>query len=367
MKKNSWFFLLMILPFAGLTTCSKEEPISENQELGMAFFLTTDDINSITCANARSGGYIIDNVGRSGVITAMGVCWSTTPNPTTADNKTSDKFILRAFKQFRSTITGLNSGTTYYVRAYVTDIEGTVYGNELHFSTNLSLPAPVGSISDIDCNVYRTVQIGTQTWMAENLKTTRYNDGIQIPNVPYNYEWIALKTGAYRWYEDDAATFRNMYGALYNWYTVKAGKLCPTGWHVPSDAEWKQLEMTLGMTKYEADSWSGDYLDENGRGTDQGTQMKATSGWFDWDGKPGNGTNTSGFSALPGGDTWFEESVGAGNSTTWWTSTDYAVQEDNWWTPLENGIVRTLYSNAPGIIRGIYPADCGVSVRCLKD
>jgi uncharacterized protein (TIGR02145 family) len=140
--------------------------------------------------------------------------------------------------------------------------------------------------------------------MAENLKTNRYNDGSQILNVTGDADWVALKTGAYRWYNNDAATYKNTYGALYNWYTVKTGKLCPTGWHVPSDDEWKQLEMTLGMTQAEADSWWGEDCFDIGRGTDQGTQMKTTSGWIDvWEGISGNGTNTSGFSALPGSET----------------------------------------------------------------
>ena len=313
----------MILLLTDLSACNKEEPVIGNQEIGLAFFITTADVHYITCSSARSGGSIIDNVGESGVLTARGVCWSATPNPTTANNKTSDQ--LHPTKYFQSTITGLNSSTTYYVRAYATNSAGTVYGNELHFSTNPCLSAPVASVSDIDGNVYKTVQIGTQTWMAENLKTTRYNDGYQIPNVIDNSEWIALHTGAYRWYNNDAATYKNMYGALYNWYTVSTGMLCPTGWHVPSDAEWKQLEMALGMTQAEADSWGGEDYGAIGRGTDQGTQMKTTTGWNDWAGRDGNGTNTSGFSALPGGDTgWYGEFELAGLCTSWWTSTELA-------------------------------------------
>jgi uncharacterized protein (TIGR02145 family) len=276
------------------------------------------------------------------------------PNPTTADNKTIDNLYSVSI-HFHSTITGLNSSTTYYVRAYATNSAGTVYGNELHFSTNPSLPAPVGSVSDVDCNVYKIVQIGTQTWMAENLKTTRYNDGSQIPYVIDNYEWVALKTGAYRWYNNDAATYRNKYGALYNWYTANTGKLCPTGWHVPSDNEWKQLEMSLGMTQAEADSWGGEDYGDIGRGTDQGTQMKTTSGWNAWEGRDGNGTNTSGFSALPGGDTgWYGEYELAGLCTSWWTST-------------QEGSARVVDSGSGMVGRSIYYAHIGFSIRCLKD
>ncbi len=222
------------------------------------------------------------------------------------------------------------------------------------------------SVNDIDGNVYKTIQIGEQMWMAENLKTTSYNDGTQIPNVIDNSTWITLKTGAYRWYNNDKWTYKKLYGALYNWYTVKTGKLCPTGWHVPSDDDWKQLEMTLEMTKEEADSW-GEFPGIDSRGTDQGNQMKSTNGWIPWEGMLEKGTNTSGFSAMPAGESdWSGYSNGgplvitdtkfrgAGICTTWWESTS-------------EGGGRVLGSDVSGVIRGVYPAICGLSVRCLKD
>lgn len=137
--------------------------------------------------------------------------------------------------------------------------------------------------------------------MAENLKTTRYNDDSLIPNVTDNAEWIQLFTGAYRWYNNDMSTYKNKYGALYNHFAINTGKLCPKGWHAPRDDDWKQLEMALGMLKASADSSyvNSDVYGMGYRGTDQGAQMKATSGWSDWEGIDGNGTNTSGFSALP--------------------------------------------------------------------
>ena len=88
------------------------------------------------------------------------------------------------------------------------------------------------SITDKDGNVYTSVTIGTQVWMVENLKTTKYNDGTPIPNVTDNTEWSNLTTPAYCWYDNDI-TKKNPYGALYNGYAVRTGKLCPTGWHVP--------------------------------------------------------------------------------------------------------------------------------------
>ena len=101
------------------------------------------------------------------------------------------------------------------------------------------------SITDIEGNTYRTIQIGTQTWMAENLRTTKFKDGNKIHNGIFGWN---TKTGAYLWYNNDASGFKNTYGALYNWYAVNTGRLCPAGWHVPSDDERKQLEIELGMT-----------------------------------------------------------------------------------------------------------------------
>jgi len=366
MKKKSWFFIIIILLLIGLSMCSKEESISGEQELGLAYFLTTDDVISITPVSARSGGHIIENegLGGHGQFTTIGVCWSRTPNPTTADNKTIVDGVYGIDpdpKHFHSTLTGLKPGTTYYVRAYATKSSGTTYGNEVSFTSPASIESIIffnpnltyGSVEDIDGNIYKTIQIGTQTWMAENLKTNRYNDGSQIPNVTGDADWVPLKTGAYRWYNNDAATYKNTYGALYNWYTVKTGKLCPTGWHVPSDDEWKQLEMALGMTQAQADG-CGEFPGISGRGTNQGTQMKATIGWYDWEGKYGDGTNTSGFSALPGGETdWSGKFEIEGYCGSWWSST--------------NAIDRVLDFSDPGVISGVQNAHCGISIRCLKD
>ena len=99
----------------------------------------------------------------------------------------------------------------------------------------------VNTVTDKDDNVYHTVTIGTQTWMAENLKTTKYNDGTAIPLVTDSTAWTSLLTPAYCWYNYDATTYKNTYGALYNWYAVNTGKLAPIGWHVATDAEWTTL------------------------------------------------------------------------------------------------------------------------------
>jgi uncharacterized protein (TIGR02145 family) len=350
MKKKLWFFLLMILSFAGLSTCSKEEPIpiSGDQELGMAFFLTTDDINYITCVNACSGGYIIDNVGGSGVLSAMGVCWSTTPNPTTANNKTIDA-ILSDLLCFHSILTGLNCETTYYVRAYAINSAGTTYGNEVSFTTPASIDVIVnntniaqGLVSDIEGNIYNTIQTGTQTWMAENLKTTKYCDGSPIsPGIGApagytdwfdcgdgNYLWYG---GAYCWYENDASAYKDAYGAIYNWHAVGTGKLCPTGWHVPTISDWTTLIKTLG-------------------GTVEPFNEPTSNAMINCS---DNSINESGFTYVTHG-----ELCGWGflMSDFWWSATPMPTE------------LRVPYAYIIGwVLNSVEPQSYGYSVRCLKD
>ena len=145
---------------------------------------------------------------------------------------------------------------------------------------------PVGlkaqTLKDIEGNVYPAVIIGTQVWMAENLKTTKYNDGMAIPLVSDNNAWEALKTPGYCWYNNDAAANKNRFGALYNWYTVNTKKLCPAGWHVPNDKEWTTLRTYLG----------GEEI--------AGGKLKET-GTTHWTSPNTDATNQTGFTALPGG------------------------------------------------------------------
>jgi uncharacterized protein (TIGR02145 family) len=235
--------------------------------------VTTTNATNITNTQATTGGNVTNQ--GSSAVTVKGVCWSTTQNPTTANNKTVNG---SGTGSYNTDIYPLTANTTYYVRAYATNSSGTAYGNEHSFTTTGSL-ANCGTVTDIDGNVYNTVTIGTQCWMAENLKTTRYNDGTAILTGLSNADWQITTSGAYAIYNNDPAN-NTTYGKLYNIYAVKTNKLAPAGWHVPTYTEWTTLTTYLG----------GEAV--------AGGKMKATTLWS----SPNTGaTNSSGFTGLPAG------------------------------------------------------------------
>lgn len=192
--------------------------------------------------------------------------------------------------------------------------------------------------TDIDGNVYNTVTIGAQTWMAENLKTTRYRNGEPIPNVTDSTVWAGLATGAYCWYNNDAATNKAAYGTLYNWFAVADGRnIAPEGWHVPTDAEWDILINSLG-----GDLVAGGKLKEAGA---------------HWYSPNTDATNASGFTALPGGYRNYSFYY-MGYDGGWWSSS--ADGAPNAWT-------RYLYNFRANAFRFTFFKQHGFSVRCIRD
>ena len=206
------------------------------------------------------------------------------------------------------------------------------------------------NLSDVDENVYNTVAIGNQDWMKENLKVTRYRDGTPIANVSDNKEWKSLTAGAYCWYNNDQANSKNANGALYNWFAAASThNLCPDGWHVATDSEWKTMEMFLGMTAKQAESTSK-------RSPGKAAKIKNTTGWID----KGKGTNTSDFSALAAGYRSFStgEFSNLGLDGCWWTATEDQINLA--W-------LRNMYYYLNDIYRISDNKKCGFSVRCIRD
>jgi uncharacterized protein (TIGR02145 family) len=161
---------------------------------------------------------------------------------------------------------------------------------------------PDESVTDADGNKYNTVNIGTQTWMVENLKTTKYNDGTPISNVTDNTQWANLITGAYVIYDNEESN-NTTYGKLYNWYAVNTGKLAPKGWHISTDAEWATLRDYFG-------------------GTEAGGKMKSTS--LLWQSPNADATNNCGFTGLPGGLRQHTDGTfsSIGIYGDWWSATE---------------------------------------------
>lgn len=196
------------------------------------------------------------------------------------------------------------------------------------------------TVQDADGNVYHVSTIGTQVWMVENLKTTHYNDNSAITSVTDPTTWAGLTTEAYCWYNNDAATYKNTYGALYNWYAVNTGKLCPKGWHVPTDAEWTTLTTYLG-----GESVAGGKLKETG-----------TAHWA----SPNTGAdNSSGFAALPGGSHYTNGLFYTIGTYGYWWSSDESTSINAWH--------RYMNSSSAIITRKDNTKSLGFSVRCIKD
>ena len=242
------------------------------------------------------------------------------------------------------TDTGLTYGANYFYRVYAFT---TSYQSEFSEIAELYL-----TLTDIDGNAYQTIKIGNQWWMAENLKVTHYRNAEAILNVTDDSEWSNLSTGAYCNYDNDvnnAAT----YGSLYNWHAVNDSRnIAPEGWHVPSDEEWKELEMHLGMSQSEADSTGW-------RGTNEGGKLKET-GTEHWNSSNIGATNESGFTALPGGYRYifgnFNNSIG--DIAGFWSSTESS-----------SGYVwnRYLMASSSGVSRNYSQEQHGFSVRCVRD
>ncbi len=216
-----------------------------------------------------------------------------------------------------------------------------------------SLPfSGMSQVTEIDGNTHKTVLIGTQVWMAENLRTTKYNDGTLIPLVTENKEWNSLETPGFCWY-DNEQDLSNAYGALYNWYSVNTGKLCPIGWHVPSDVEWAILISYLG-------DYPGGKLKDNNQGIFYPRQGLIVKFGNEWEEEPNPySTDQYSFTALPGGFRGERgRSYHKGLYGTWWSSTEKSSKLAWHW-----GMERDKF----GVYRRGLKKKYGMSIRCIKD
>jgi uncharacterized protein (TIGR02145 family) len=197
-------------------------------------------------------------------------------------------------------------------------------------------------VKDIDGNLYHSVIIGTQEWTVENLKTATFNDGTPIPLVTDGTDWENLTTAGYCWFNNESVANKETYGALYNWYAVNTGKLAPAGWHIPSDWEWTVLSDYLG----------GENV--------AGGKMKE-AGTVHWSSPNEDATNSSGFSALPGGARYLDGDFRSqSDSCIWWSATEFDAS---------NAYNRSIGCGCEQLNRYYYNNNmgCGYSVRLVRD
>lgn len=272
-------------------------------------------------------------------IQKYGFCWSTNPNPTieSQHNEVNDDYVGK----FNFKILGLDTNTKYYVRAYAINGQGINYSNEFIFMT---LDHEYGFMSDIDGNMYRTIKIGNQTWMAQDLKVTQYRDGTPLPKVEDNVAWMSNRSGAYCYFNNIDGN-RDKYGALYNWYAcANAKKLCPEGWHVPNQVE---IDVLRELVYSDSRPITAKGTKEDGRGL--------------WEASPVIATNATGFSAQPSGYRFEANFHSEGREVGFWTLSQHPQIYGC-------GYAITL-RNTQGWISYTFDwkAETGMSVRCLKD
>ena len=281
--------------------------------------ISTDSATVITSTSAKSGGKITSDGGAA--ITARGVCWSTNANPTITNSKTTDG---AGIGTFTSSLTGLTVATQYYVRSYATNSLGTVYGEQVSFTTSTASPI--------------FVTIGTQVWTNKNLDVSTYRNGDIIPQITDATTWANLTTGAWCYFNNDPAN-GTIYGKLYNWYAVNDSRgLAPSGWHIPTDAEFITLTNYLGGS------------------TLAGGKMKFV-GTTRWITPNTDATNESGFRALPGGFRYYESSfLQKGVRALFWTATASG-----------DAVFYNIYNNSGSLTRGTEGKVDGFSVRIVQD
>jgi uncharacterized protein (TIGR02145 family)/uncharacterized repeat protein (TIGR02059 family) len=290
---------------------------------------TTNAVTNISTSTARFNGTINAKSASTtvtfeyGTTTNYGSTIAAIQNPITGSNNSAVSAV----------VTNLFPNTLYYYRVNAANCGGTTNGNQMDFVTD-----PI-TLTDIEGNIYNVIRIGTQIWMSENLKTTLYKDRIAITNVTDGSQWLDLTTEAYCWYSNDATSYKDTYGALYNWYAVNTSNLCPSGWHVPNQADWTILANYLGGV-----SVAGGKLKE--------------VGLLHWISPIPGATNESGFTGLPGGYRFIGGGfIGIGQGGYWWSSTDRTT----------GAYGLNLSSSYNSLNSYDYQKFMGFSVRCVKD
>lgn len=336
-----------------LLSCSNSDSISGTNSQAQVLKVQTYSVFNIAFTNAKCVGVI--TYGESPLL-AAGVCWSTAPSPTVAGLHTTES-LVSGTTSFTCTLSTLSVNTTYYVRAYATDASGTVYGAQKTFNTLNVLFTSGSGVSDIDGEAYGSIKLNGKDWMKRNLNVSKYKNGDAIPQVTDVTQWDALTTGAWCYYENDAAN-GPVYGKLYNWYAINDPRgLAPTGWHIPTDTEWSDLATFLG----------GENV--------AGPKLKDDSATSTWDVTTNYVTNQSGFTALPSGTGYLNYHLPAAPAvpvladlfkgktkvTYWWSATATGT------TPSDIVWSRNVNNSSDQLVRSGAMKKSALSVRCVKN
>jgi uncharacterized protein (TIGR02145 family) len=304
--------------------------------------LLINTVRSIVATYAFCDWSVISDGGE--VITEYGIIWSQNPNPTIYSG-TRRNYSGHYIGNITDRISYLNPSTTYYLRAYAINSVGIGYSPQVSFTT--LTPGSDQQTVDLQGNIYKIVNIGTQIWMVDNLKTTIYNNGDPIFNVTDSSQWVNMALGAYCNYNNNES-YVPVYGRLYNWYAaIDNRKICPIGWHVPSDLEWHKLILFLDplarlISNNPESSIAGDMLKESGN-----------DHW-----STGGGSNKVGFTALPAG-VRAVRFVQLHFEAIWWTTTE--------WDHIAPVITRRIDYEHDWILRNNAFKWYGISIRCLRD
>jgi len=322
-NKIIWVIIIFVLI---QSACNKKADV---------VYIETLNVTNISSISAVCGGEILSDAEVD--IIERGVCWHNIHTPTISDNKTSDGTDIGTYTSY---VSGLSSGTAYFIRAYYTTPEGTFYGETILFPTP---PTDNDTVSDADGNSYHIIHIGEQTWMLENLKTTKYRDKTDIPNLIDSVMWNNATYGAFCNFGNDSS-YGEIFGRLYNWHAVNDSRqLAPIGWHVPDSTEWQTLS---------------DFLGGN---SNSGYKLKSDPSY--WANFPPHdihvNDNSSGFTALPGGyRSSYSNYVYKGVYGLWWLASEYDLIKAKYVRlGTENDQLFFEYNNK----------NIGMSVRCIKD
>jgi len=296
--------------------------------------VVTGHISGIHAQGASYYGEVVSS--GSGSVLSRGLVYGTSPMPTTQGLFTTDG---AGTGIFNGVLSGLTPSTLYFTRAYATNAVGTAYGNEVQFYTSAQ-PQPCSSAptaTDIDGNIYNTVQIGSQCWLTGNLKVSRYRNGDNINEITDNNSWSQANTGAWSYFLNDS-TNNATFAKLYNWFAVGDSRgICPTGWHVPTTSEFDRLISSAGGS------------------SNANLVLKSRSGWYN----NTNGSDSLGFNATPAG---WRSTTGDFNCQT--ACAEYWMNSQASHT---NSYFAQIYYLGSDVSLWSMDKRYGFSVRCIQD